>query len=72
MTPLAIDPATKLGTLSAAQLADLAGYEYIVAVVTFDAPLNATGQAITDYGTYALTVTRNGVATLLPGGGTDR
>jgi hypothetical protein len=72
VTPLAVDPATKLGTLSAAQLTDLAGYEYIVAVVTFDAPLDALGQAITDYGSYALTVTRNGVATLLPGGGMDK
>lgn len=67
--PLALGPG-KLGTLSAAQLADLAAYDYIVAVVTFDAPTDARRVApIAEYGRYALVVTRGGERALMPGGG---
>ncbi len=67
--PLALT-ADKAGTLSAEQLAGLAGYDYLVAVVVYDAPPDArTGAPVSDYAPYALTVTRGGVTTTLPGGG---
>src|SRR3954453_15178644 len=58
----------KVGALRPEQLAELAGYDYIVALVTFDAPVDARNVApIADYGRYALTVTRGGNSVVLPG-----
>jgi hypothetical protein len=60
----------KVGALRPEQLAELAGYDYIVALVTFDAPVDARNVApIADYGHYALTVTREGKSVVMPGGG---
>ncbi len=71
VVPLALG-AGKAAVLSAAQLTELAGYDYLVAIITFDAPTDEGRVApLTDYGPYALTVTRGGERTVLPGGGME-
>ena len=70
VTQLPVAGEGKTGALTAAQLADLAAYDYLVAIVTYDAPTDSRRiVTVPDYAPYALTVTRNGVATTLPGGG---
>lgn len=71
VVPLALG-ADKSGALSASQLVELAGYDYIVVLVTYDAPTDDDRVApIADYGPYALSVTRGGTKVTLPGGGME-
>ncbi|MFN8539261.1 MAG: immune inhibitor A, partial [Thermomicrobiales bacterium] len=59
----------KNGALTPAQIAELAGYEYLVAIVTYDAPTGPDNAGPgPDYAPYTLTVTRNGETTTMPGG----